>query len=74
MGTVIKFPERHFVRFFDGAIECPDCESSTPGYVFEGSASVVCHVCRSVLIEFEAYPSPLMSVSFFSEMTDGEGE
>ena len=76
MATVIKMPDRHFVRFFDETIECPDCEKQTSGYVYEGSGAVICHVCQGVLIEFEANPEPdpKVSVLFFSEMDFGESE
>lgn len=75
MATVIKMPDRHFVRFFDETIECPDCERQTSGYVYEGSGSVVCHVCWGVLIEFEPNPEPdRIEVLFMSEMDFGESE
>lgn len=74
MATVIDFPARHFVRFFDETIECPECEQQTCGYVYEGSGAVTCHVCHEPLVEFEPNPDPEITVLFFSEMDDGESE
>lgn len=74
MATVIKMPDRHFVRFFDETIECPDCEKQTSGYVYEGSGAVICHVCQGVLIEFEPNPTRKVHVLFSSEMDFGESE
>jgi len=67
MATVIDFPGRHFVRFFDDPIMCDTCGHDTPGHVYEGSGMIVCHVCDDVILHLETE----REVVFIFEDDDG---
>ena len=70
MTNVIDFPRRHYVRFFQHPVTCDACYSETPGYVYEGTGMIVCHVCHDIMLELKTEER----VVFVFEGEDGEIE